>query len=295
MKTILVFTDFSKKADHAAEYALNLAYKLQADILLYNAFTMENVTLKQKFTWALEDFFGIEDESKKQLKELAELYKQKVEENTTEKFKPQIKYLSRPGNVGNLGSTLKDIPDAKKIWLIVMGAKTDDCLSNFIFGTNAYSVISEATCPVLFVPREAPVKDLTRIAIATDLKSPELSPLRFLKDFKKAYNLEIILAHVFVNKQRKQYSEAGLVELELYDVTEDIEYPKVLFQNIHGTDVDEDLKQYALKSKIDIVGVIHRRENVFHRLFHSSTTQLLIDSAQLPLLVFPESMKKISV
>ena len=296
MKTILVLTDFSKKADHAAEYALNLSYKLKSNILLCNVFTAEHVTLRQKLTWALEELFSIEGESKKQIKELANTYRQKTEEHTTEEFKPKIKCLSKPGNVGNLGSSLKDIPDHNNIWLIVMGAKTEDCLSNFIFGTNAYSVISEATCPVLFVPPGAPIKDISRIAIATDLKQPELSPLLFLTDFKSAYNLDIILAHVSVsNDHQNDYSEEGLVELALYDITENIEYPKILFQNIQGTDVDDDLRRFALKSKIDILGVIHRKENVFHRLFHSSTTKLLIDSAQLPLLVFPEAMKKISV
>lgn len=295
MKTILILTDFSKKAEHAAEYALNLASKVKADILLYNAYTVaETISLKEKIGSMLEEFFFIEDESKKHIKELAHYLNKKTEEINPGDYKPSIKYLCKPGNVGSLGSTLKNILTDKKIWMIVMGAKTDDCLSNFIFGTNAYSVISNTTCPVLFIPIQASIKDLKRIAIATDLQYPELSPLLFLKDFKKAYDLEIILAHVSVDSPVETSGDTGLVEVSMYDVRANIEYPKILYTDIKGKEIHAELQQFSLKSKIDVLGVIHRKEDVFHRLFHSSTTKLLIDSAQLPLLVFPVSMKKIS-
>lgn len=293
MKRILLLTDFSKKAEHAAEYALHMACNVKADILLYNAFTTaETISLKEKFNRILDEFFSVEDESMRRIKELAHHLEQKVKENATAKYKPSIKYMCKAGNVGNLGSTLKKILDDKKIWMIVMGSKGDDCLSNFIFGTNAYSVISNTTCPVLFIPLQAQFKDLKRIAIATDLPCPELSPLLFLKDFKNAYNMEIILAHVSVNSTvsaYNAYNEEGLVEVFMYDITANLEYPKILFSDNKDKDINN---EFALKSKIDILGLIHRNDDVFHRLFHSGTTKLLVDSPQLPLLVFPESMKK---
>ncbi|MEJ6980387.1 universal stress protein [Pedobacter sp. P351] len=295
MKTILLLTDFSKKAEHAAEYTFHLASRVKADILLYHAYTVtETTSLKEKLSSMLEELFSIEDESKKKIKALAHYLNKKTEEINPGDHKPSIKYLCKPGNVGNLGSTVKKILTDKKIWMIAMGAKTDDCLSNFIFGTNAYSVISNTTCPVLFIPIQASIKDLKRIAIATDLQYPELSPLSFLKDFKKAYDLEIVLAHVSVDSPVETSSGTGLVEVCMYDVRANIEYPKIPYTDIKEKEIHAELQQFSLKSEIDVLGVIHRKEDVFQRLFHSSTTKLLIDSAQLPLLVFPVSMKKIS-
>ncbi len=38
MKTIAVLTDLSERSIHAARYALHLAKKINADVLLFNAF-----------------------------------------------------------------------------------------------------------------------------------------------------------------------------------------------------------------------------------------------------------------
>ena len=44
MKTILVLTDFSKKAEHAAEFAFAIAEKTNAEIILYHSFPIPQVT-----------------------------------------------------------------------------------------------------------------------------------------------------------------------------------------------------------------------------------------------------------
>ncbi|MEO3402861.1 universal stress protein [Mucilaginibacter sp. CAU 1740] len=46
MKKIAVLTDFSERAYHAAEYALSLAARLQANVLLYHAFFQQRIEMR---------------------------------------------------------------------------------------------------------------------------------------------------------------------------------------------------------------------------------------------------------
>jgi nucleotide-binding universal stress UspA family protein len=57
MKTILVLTDFSKKAENAAIYALKIAEKTQANIILFNSFEkFQAVNLPESGSWVYEDY-----------------------------------------------------------------------------------------------------------------------------------------------------------------------------------------------------------------------------------------------
>ncbi len=290
MKTILVLTDFSKKAFHATEYALNIAAKVKADLLLYHAVNLESGgNPVRSGPYRIEQFFQEEDDSKLILKQLATELKKKLEKLGDDSFRPSINFICRTGEIGNLGAEILDIVEDNKIWMIVMGAKGEECVSNFIFGSNTFSVISKVRCPVLFVPEKAPLKNISKIALATDLKDHrELSAVMFLKDFKDAFNSEVLVTHLVTPETTVPANQdRELVQISRFDYDANQEYPEVSFIDVKGSDLKGDLHDFARRSQVDIVGIIHHKENMFQRIFHSSTTKLLIDSARLPLLVFP--------
>jgi len=54
MKTILVLTDFSINADHAAHYALKLAQRIGANLLLCNMYELpQDITTTDRKNWPL--------------------------------------------------------------------------------------------------------------------------------------------------------------------------------------------------------------------------------------------------
>ena len=71
MKTILVLTSYSKKAEHAAEYALHIAERVKANLLLCNIFTAPEKLLPGKESPALaKNTSLLEDVSKKEMLKL---------------------------------------------------------------------------------------------------------------------------------------------------------------------------------------------------------------------------------
>jgi hypothetical protein len=103
MKTIAVLTDFSRRSEHAAMFALHLAKKINADVLLFNAFQVP----VSKNNWgqidcAFEDYDEIEDCVKKKLSELS----RKLENELKGKSYPgaglpAINYRCEEGAVAN--------------------------------------------------------------------------------------------------------------------------------------------------------------------------------------------------
>jgi nucleotide-binding universal stress UspA family protein len=64
MKTIAVLTDFSKRAENAAKYALHLAEHLHADIKLYNSFFVPSEDpLSAQIAWSMEDYDALKQRS----------------------------------------------------------------------------------------------------------------------------------------------------------------------------------------------------------------------------------------
>ena len=286
MKQILILSDFSKKAQHAAEYALNLAVKFKADLLLFHGFDLANNDKENSFNWRLKEYFEAEDYCKMHLQQLKDMLELRYAETYTQLYKPSIGYFCKEANRGQLGPEIKDFIHQKGIWLVVMGAKAEDSLSNFIFGTNTYSVLSTIHRPILLVPQKAPIKTPQKIAIAADFQDNEYSPLLLLREFKETFDSDIVITHIpselaTVGQQTTEVAE--------YDAVRSREVKRVSFTDIYGNDLDNDLIQFALKSKIDLLGLVYSIENLYQRIYNSDLTSLLTENSQPPLLVFPDS------
>src|SRR5476651_2914619 len=104
MKTILVMTDFSVRADHAAHYALKLAQKVKANLLLCNVFlgatygpgTAEPLGLYP------DDYRTYEEGSITELAELANRLNRQLNTEPAEgEYRPAIRYACKSGPVAD--------------------------------------------------------------------------------------------------------------------------------------------------------------------------------------------------
>ena len=153
MKTILVLTDFTRRSEHAAEFALEIAFKIRGEILLYNAFYAPQVVSLESGVYPYyEDYSAIEQEC---LHEMEKIVRKLGKKFTTQHGvpPPPIRLLNEPGK---LGDKVHEITMRKDIWMIVMGDKSKEGpVSRFIFGSNSNAVIDNASCPVLLIPEKA--------------------------------------------------------------------------------------------------------------------------------------------
>jgi nucleotide-binding universal stress UspA family protein len=231
MKTILVLTDFSIKADHAAHYALKLATKIKANLLLCNVFLIPSTTaMGAQIAWPMENYDTLEEDSVNDLTEFIGRLNNELDiaEILTDAFRPQINQCSKAGFVVN---TIDDIVKSHNVMMVVIGTHSHKGLNSFLAGDHARDVIERANCPVLLIPEQALFKNYRKIAFATDLSHNDIEVLHSLAGLAKFYNSEIMITHIAEENTAYQLEEPD-VKIFLNMVSSKINYPNIYYRPV---------------------------------------------------------------
>ena len=157
MQKILVPTDFSDNATKATDYAVALAEKTNAEIILLNVTTLLNSTFSSRRALIKEynntRVAGIRD----QLKEL----QQSIAANS-DKVKLTIKLYE-----GDVQDSILQCAKDENVDLIIMGTQGASGLKKIFIGSITAGIIGNTTVPVLAIPKKAEWKKLENILFAS--------------------------------------------------------------------------------------------------------------------------------
>jgi len=145
IKRILVPTDFSEPADAALTYAIDLAAKLGASVLLVHVF--DDPFIGAVYTG---EYVPIPAEMRAEI--LADL-RRKLADAVTKRGHAE---LSPEVLIGPTARTIVEGARDRDVDLIVMGTHGRGGMSHLLLGSVAERVVRAATCPVLTVRHHAP-------------------------------------------------------------------------------------------------------------------------------------------
>ncbi|WP_316752497.1 universal stress protein [Pedobacter gandavensis] len=285
MKTILIPTDFSPNADHAAFYALELGKKMKASLKLCNAVMIPAAaSMSAQVAWPLMDLGTLSADANRELKKLAEKLKKHIQESgaSEEEYPP----MEVSAEVGTVPEVISMLAEKEKINLVVMGTSGVGGLNRFFLGSTSRDLIDEASMPVLLIPPGTDFKPLKRIAFATDFSAGDIALIHALSYLARAFNAEILLVHVSPDDFDPEIDQKK-VDAFLNEVTCKLNYHKVYFRHVKEMGVDEGLNWLTDHVAIDMLAMVHRRHSFIKRLFDGSHTQKMAVHVKLPLLVFP--------
>jgi nucleotide-binding universal stress UspA family protein len=284
MKTILVLTDFTVRANHAAYYALRLAQKIEANILLCNVFYVAAREETQHVTWPADEFRVTEMNSKYDLRTLAIRMNKQLDNNMEfGTFRPQIRYCAKAGHVAEV---MNDIVYHNEIVLTVVGMHNSVGLNTFLLGNHTREIIEKADCPVLVIPYQAPYSDLKKIAFATDLSEGGIDVLQCVVGLAKYTSAEITITHIA--NEKTSYLEEKVFLKHFYSLAAaKVSYPHIFYTAINNKSVTGGLDWFTGHNDVDMLVMVHRKRNFFERLIDNSVSQKMADHSAVPLLVFP--------
>ena len=283
MKTILLLTDFSTRAHSASEYALQMALKLKANILLCNALEIiESAPMAEQIAWPIADHLALKQESLADLKEIVRRMKESIPAESASGFKPRISCIS---DFGKLSVVVSDIIKDKGVDLVMMGSHKSNGLSRFLFGSHTHDVLDNIKCPVLLVPESLKFNGIRLITYATDLTFSDSKVLKYLSEIAVACDSEILVSHI---------SPYGLPDIDSEKVVKHSVYeslppdhPKILYKNIKGANISKELLQITGSGKADLLTLVHKQYGFFEGLFHSSVSKQMANNSKIPILVLP--------
>lgn len=258
MKTILVGVDFTKSAENTINYAIEVAKKSEAKILLFHALTAPVVHTTSGLIFIDAESFIKNDEKK-----MEEMQKQLSKKHPNIKIDIELTYDSIRERVSKLSKK-------NKISLTVLGLETKSKISKFIYGTTSADLTGKIDCPIITVPEKYKHHDIKKILIAIDNKESISSGLS-----KRIHStIDFIGAKAeFVHIKTEDELELGEKNRHPFPIT-----------NIKSVDFQKGISNYAKKTKADAIMLISHNYSAFHNLFIDSNSKKIILSSNIPVI-----------
>jgi nucleotide-binding universal stress UspA family protein len=280
MKTILVLTDLSKNAAHAAESAAWFAEQLHTGLVLWHCHPKIPVMPGYAGGAAIAGAIAGPVEGKEALQQaLVELEDYMI--GTDGKYKPQ---LSANYCEGSLQEELRSEISEQTFELIAIGASTDCAADHIFFGSDTWKVIETANCPVLIVPLNTRLDQLNKVVFATDFEPGDLKAIMYLEALSNALDFRIEIVHVAVNGNMDEAmaKKATAFNGKLANLKRPVTY-----KEIRGKEVVGRLNRISKQTGADMLAMTHHQYSFFKRLFSDSIAKRELAHQRIPLLIFP--------
>ncbi len=275
MKTILIPTDFSANAMHAACYAASLAKVLDAKIVFLNSYS-----LPMMFEY---DVAANMNTSFADMQKITELNLEDFTKEFIRKTNFSPDRISEVADYGIVTDSIIEKSKGQSIDLVVMATKGAHNFLDRWLGTNAEKVAKLAGCPVWIIPEEAKLEYPAKILYAADFKENEGKAAKKLLDIASPLGATCKFVHVHEYYEPKIGTEMEdtLSDLEAYFKNENIS-----FKEINRPDVVKGLEKYIKGYKPDVVAFAIHEKSFLEKLFSSSVSSHFLVTANLPILTF---------
>lgn len=261
-KTILVPTDFSENAHYAARYACKLAVKRSLHIELFHCYTTKSTV------------FNEEDDDSSVLK--ADILIVEWKEKLLEEF-PSLQ-IKTTCVAGLLTEVVPPMTEEGSYLFVVMGTTGAGKGKSIIWGSNASSIVSKSSVPVLAIPDGYDKFQFDNVAMLTNFKPEELETLTdYILYIGNIPRLDLI--HVYKDLSNQHQVEDllkswsfNIREIDGIDSVQTICRP--IDEQSSALDTVPEVVQHIIAEKnYDIILITKTRKSFFERLFRPSVSK----------------------
>lgn len=269
MAPIIVAVDFSNISIHALEYAIPLANKMKSDVSLV---WVDKITAQESVY--PDTSSETRTEAKKRLEELIGLYGKKLAKGLTMDYKLKKGRVYR--EIDNLAKTVEAD-------LIIAGAHGISGFEEFWIGSNAYKIVTYASCPVITVRHDFTIrKGLERIILPMDGSNETLQKLPFVVRLATLFKSEVhvVATHTShlksIQRITEKVAQAAATYLQSYEI-------RIIQDEIVSNDLTRAVLNYAVSVEADLISIMTEQETPVNILLGAQAQQL-INQSPIPVL-----------
>lgn len=270
MKTLLLPTDFSPCAHRAFRYAAMLAEASGARIELLHVFGLPVSTVHE----VPADVSHQVTFEEKRATEALNGFRESVLAETgfpAERVELRVRY-------GFIADAIVGTARHEGADYIVMGTQGARNLLDRWLGTNAQRVVSEAPCPVLVVPADAPVATPHTVLYAADYDRDEAVALNAVTQFANTFGAKTRVVHIH------PYYELP-VEKTAKELKASYETDEVNFRNLNRDEIPEAIETYMRTHQPDVLALAVYEKGFWEKLLMPSVTAHFLQHGHVPVLV----------
>lgn len=291
-QTIVVCTDGSDDAQHAALLAVAIALPMKAEVVVLNALDIAAMTTP----------YAAAPETLSCVQVLIE----SAEQGQSEAVNRTSELLTKAGltcrvrrEMGQPIHTIMQVAEEEKAGLIILGSHGLTGLKKFFLGSISDGVVRYAHCPVLIVRGET--TQIQRILLASDGSDDSEKATCIAAGLARALSAELTVVHVVeAGKPSLGISPDGLTQAD-YNSQLDRVMQQYVDHALHGTHTGgpstdcricqlqghpaEMVTKYAEDHGTDLIVVGSRGLGGFQRLLMGSVSDAIVHHANCPVLV----------
>jgi nucleotide-binding universal stress UspA family protein len=271
MKSIIVPTDFSSTSVNAAYYAVEIAKRVQADIVLLHVLqlpiTVSEVPLPpDSYELSLA-------EANQSLKEL----KKKLEKDSNGKVHITCK-VTTSGFMGEI----ENLNHKQNTFAMIMGTSGAGATEVFFLGSFSLAAARHLNHPLFVVPPGYQFKGINKIGLACDMRNVSKTvPLPTIKDICDYFDAKLEVLYVGKSDEKIDplvLSETRFMQGNLADL-----HPKIRITTDH--DIKGGLEDFVQKSGIDALILVPKERNFVESIFHKSVSKSMVLHPQVPIII----------
>lgn len=282
MKTILFPTNFSKASQKALEYAIMIAQKADAKIIIAHAYTLTSIN-DEPFPVVFENVL---EETQEYLKSQLDSVCGYISSFKTDSGKTINAQYIIQYNIPE--QEIKELAARHQVDLIIMGTNNPEGLQG-ILGSTVQNVIGYIDIPVLVIHEDTLVKPFNNIDFAVEEVSEKISAVKNIIELANLFKAGITLLHVEQYarsfQEYEKTTESETASAILNSVKKITNYDHIKYKTTLSDIVEEGLKKSVIEGNSDLLVLIYHERNWLDALFHKSVIKSVLKKFSLPVLI----------
>ena len=276
MKKILFPTDFSKTANNAFVYALEMAKFIKAELIVLHVYDYPPVSYEGYPAYVADVYESIELSNFENFRDQIPLLRQIAEAHNLDSIQ-----MSHVLEQGDLIGVMKRIAKDEKIDLIVMGTSGATGLKELFLGSNAGTVIEKIPILSLTVPNKAKFDKIKKIGLTTRYSRKDKIALKQVLEFATQINAKVKC--LFVRAFDSNIKQTVIDKWKLDFKNQPVEFFIIPSEDVKGTIAD-----FLIQKDIDILAMLSYKHNFFENLFGKSLIKTFAFESDVPILALHE-------
>ncbi len=276
MKTILIPSDFSKEANFALDFGIQLAEKNQAKLVLLHVVEYP--------IGATIDPIGVslpQPGDAQFIETLMKNGKEKMEELQAKVNDPiPVETIVEMGNPYlNIASVIED----QDVDLVVMGTKGATGLKEVFIGSNAEKVVRNVHCPVIAIKHPRKVSEIKEIAFGSNFMEMDDVLMNHVKQLQDFFDAKLHL--VRVNTPNNFEKDRNVLKLMEQTATRYMlkNYTVNIYNDIYE---EEGIMHFAEDIEANLIALsTHGRKGLSH-LLNGSIAEDVVNHSNIPIWTF---------
>lgn len=274
MKTIIVLNDQSATATHAAIFALELAQKIRANIIVASVSSdndlihHEDLKLSETGTLFLQ---------RSELMKTLFAHKKQFAD-----FRPVIQEIELANFTGD---ELSQLTNERNIYLVIRGM--NEFVSSALISINLSinMLLTNIKCPLLVIPSSWNFNEFRDLVYLTDLRFCGINTVTFIADLAREWNAKVLIAHSTASGL-PEIDEEDANDIFTNEVRNHINYKNVSMNMLDKNKIPDMIKLVVHEFHADLLVFVNQH---FH--FNTFTKQYFKDKCALykpvPMMIFP--------